>query len=302
MELTDLRYFYNVATSRSFSQGAKISHVSPPAISKSIKRLEEELETQLLERTTRQVHLTDQGEILLEHCRGVFRKIDDIRRDLDHADEHICGEIRIAANEVFSNYLLPNALAKTIIAHPGVIPRCYEMVPEQIEHGLVEGDLDLGFTIGAESLKQVDTHLIAESPGVLVCGEAHPLYNKGKITPEELLEYPSVVPRYWQRDYLPPMDQFPEATYPRHIGATTELLQLGVQLAIDGAYLGYFPEVTICCYISRGELKILDGIKPGRPFRLEAITRKGATPRAAAMVIMEELKQTIIASRAYTCT
>ena len=44
MELTDLKYFYNVATARSFSQGARISHVSPPAISKSIKKLEEELE------------------------------------------------------------------------------------------------------------------------------------------------------------------------------------------------------------------------------------------------------------------
>ena len=37
-------------------------------------------------------------------------------------------------------------------------------------HGLVEGELDLGFTIGAESLQGVDTHLIAESAGVLVCG------------------------------------------------------------------------------------------------------------------------------------
>ena len=75
MELTDLRYFFNVATTRSFSKGAKLSFVSPPTISKAIKRLEDELKAQLLVRTTRSVNLTDRGQILMEHCRKLFRQI-----------------------------------------------------------------------------------------------------------------------------------------------------------------------------------------------------------------------------------
>jgi DNA-binding transcriptional LysR family regulator len=85
------------------------------------------------------------------------------------------------------------------------------------------------------------------------------------------------------------------------VGATTELIQLGVQMTIDGAYLGYFPEVTINCHIARGELKVLTGLKPGRPFLLEAITRKGSTPRAAVRILVEQLKQTIAISSAKTC-
>ena len=81
----------------------------------------------------------------------------------------------MGANEVFSRFLLPNALSRVVRGHPGVTPRCFEMVPEQIEHGLVEGELDVGFTVGSEGLREVDRHLISESTGVLVCGEQHPL-------------------------------------------------------------------------------------------------------------------------------
>lgn len=302
MELTDLRYFYNVARSRSFARGAELSHVTPPAISKAVKKLEGELDAELLIRTTRRVSLTDRGEILLGHCRRLFDQVAAMRRDLDEADETIRGDLRVAANEVFSNYLLPNALARLVRAHPRVTPRCFEMVPEQIEHGLIEGELDVGFTVSSDGLKQVDRHLISESAGVLVCGPDHPLYEKGEITPDDLLAFPSVAPRFWQRDYLPASDEFPEGLYPRQVGATTELMQLGVQLAIDGAYLGYFPEVTISCYISRGELKVLGGLEGTRPFYLEALTRKGSTPRASVRLLIDELRTTVADSASYECS
>jgi len=301
MELTELRYFYNVATARSFARGAELSHVTPPAISKAVKKLEEELGAELLVRTTRRVSLTDRGEILLQHCRSVFRQLAEMHRDLDDCDETIRGDLRIAANEVFSIYLLPNALSRVVRRHAGLHPRCFEMVPDQIEHGLLEGDLDIGFTIGAQWLKNVDRHLITESPGVLVVGRDHPLYDVGVVTADDLTKYPSVVPRFFKREYMTTLDQFPEARYPRAVGATIELMQMGVQMVIDGAYMGYFPAVTIRCYINKGELKILDGLEPGMPFRLQALTRKGAKPRAAAMLVIDELRETIRSGDAHPC-
>ena len=61
MELTDLRYFWNVAHTLSFARGAALSHVSPAAISQAIKKLEGELGTRLFARTTRRVALTESG-------------------------------------------------------------------------------------------------------------------------------------------------------------------------------------------------------------------------------------------------
>jgi DNA-binding transcriptional LysR family regulator len=293
MEITELRYFYNVAQSRSFSRGAELSHVSPPAISKAIRRLEEEFDASLFVRTTRRVSLTDAGEILLEHCNQLFRQLDHMRRDLDEADTSIRGELRIATNEVFSMFLLPSALGRVVRSHPGLVPRCFQMSPEEMQHGLMNGELDLGLTVGAESLKGVDSETIAECPGVLVCGEQHPLYEGGSVTAQDLIDYPSVVPRHWQRDYLTALDPFPDARMPRRVGATTELTQLGVQLVVEGAYLGYFPEVTIGCQIRHSELKVLEGLPAGRPFRLKVLTPKGTRARASARLVIEELKKSI---------
>jgi DNA-binding transcriptional LysR family regulator len=301
MELTDLRYFYNVAQTRSFARGAELSFVTPPAISKSVKKLENELGVALFIRTTRSVSLTERGEILRDHCRRLFDQVADMRRDLDEADETLRGELRVAANEVFSVFLLPNALARLVREHPGVSPRCFEMVPAQIEHGLREGELDVGFTVGSHGLRDVDRHFISEAAGVLVCGREHPLFDRGVVTTEDLLSYPSVVPRFWQREYLPAGDEFPDGLYPRKVGATTELMLLGVQLTIDGAYLGYFPDVTVSCAINHGELKVLAGLGEMPPFRLEALTRKGSRPRASVLRLMEEMHTSVADTARYTC-
>ena len=296
MELTDLHYFYNVATTRSFAAGAKLSHVTPPAMSKAIKKLEEEVEMDLFLRTTRSVSLTDHGEILLEHCRRVFREVDELKRRLDESTDTLRGDVRIAAMEVFSVYLLPNAMARLVRRHPQLAPRSYAMSGEQMAFALAEGQLDVGFTIGDVDARDVDVHLVAESPGCLVCGPGHPLYENGVVAPEDLEHYPFVVPQFFQREYLPVIDGFPDSRYPRRIGATVELMQMGVQLAIDGAYLGYFPEVTIRCYLAAGTLRALKGLEPGPPIALRALTRAGTTPKAAVRQLIDELRVTVRAS------
>ena len=73
---------------------------------------------------------------------------------------------------------------------------------------------------------------------------------------------------------------------------------MGVQLAIDGAYLGYFPEVSIRCYLGDGRLKALGGIEPGPPVPLRAVTRLGVRPKASALRLIEELQRTIAVSMA----
>ena len=300
MELTDLRHFYNVATSKSFARGAELSHLSPPAISKAIKRLEASLDSDLLERTTRRVSLTDGGRALLAHCETLFAQIDEMQRDLHLADGRVRGEIRIAANEVFSTYLLPHALARLVRAHPDLTPRCYEMMPDQMAHWLRQGRLDVGFTIGADARSGVQVQPIASSPGVLVCGPGHPLFAVGRVDLSDLQTFPSVMPESFQREYLPALDQFPESI-PRRVGCTVELLQMAVQLCLDGAYLGYFPEVSIRCHLRHGELRALDGLPAAPPFELCALTRPAGRPLASVRALIRQLAEAVAAAQSPTC-
>src|SRR5262249_23658977 len=83
MEISHLRYFCDVAQSGSFAKGARMAHVSPPAMTKAIQRLETETGVRLFERTTRRVALTEEGKVVFRRAREVLNHVDEISRDLD---------------------------------------------------------------------------------------------------------------------------------------------------------------------------------------------------------------------------
>ena len=296
MEISHLRYFVHVATTRSFARGAKRAHVSAPAMSKAIRKLEEELGAPLLERTTRRVALTEAGERLLDLCREVLAQVDAIPAALQSQERSVRGELRIAAMEVFSNHILPAALAALVRANPGVVPLVYEMTPDRMERHLEAGDLDVALTIGAGGARSVVYETLGDSKGVIVCGRRHPLFPGGRITRADLARHPFVVPRFFQREELPPLDQFPDALYPRRAGATIELMQTGIELALAGAYLGYFPVISVRQYLRSGSLRALRGLRTGAPFQLRMLIRAGTPPRPAVLALQKELRALLSAT------
>lgn len=288
MELTDLRYFVHVATLKSFGAGAKRAHISPSAITKAVQRLESDLSVVLFERTTRRVRLTTAGERLLEQGRELLSRVDAIPRELGGSEAAVGGDLRIAAMEVFSVNLLPAALTALVTEYPSVTPLVYEMTPDRMERHLAEGSLDVGLTIGGGGARGVVYHSLGVSPGVVVCGRAHPLYARRRITRADLERHSFVVPRFFEREHLPSLDQFPEASYPRRQGATIELMQMGIDLAIGGAYLGYFPRISVAHHLRGGVLRALSGLRSGPPFQLRMLLRgHGSVPASVAALELE---------------
>jgi DNA-binding transcriptional LysR family regulator len=293
LEITHLRYFVHVATSGSFSRGARLAHVSPPAMTKAIQKLEDELGARLFERTTRRVRLTEAGESLLRRARSVLDQIDGIRKDLDELDAKVSGELRIGAMEVFSVRALPRALASLVASHPEVVPLAFEMHPEAIVRHVAEGMLDVGFTIGPSTSKGLRVDILGSSPGRVVCGRGHPLYRGGLVASADLKRYPFVVPRFFQQEHLPSLDEFPEDRYARRVGATIELLQMGVELVLAGKLLGCFPEVSIDHLVKSKELVVLRGLRGLPRFDLLALTRDGVAPKRAAAALISLLRASL---------
>ena len=290
MELTDLRYFWHAATLGSFLRAAATVHVTPPAISKAIKRLETDLGTALFIRSTRHIALTPSGETLRSHAERILREVEDLRRELEGAGAPVQGELRIAAMEVFSTQLLPDALTELVRAHPAVVPLSYEMFPERMEMLLVQGRIDLGLTVGGGMRPEIEYRALGRSQGVLVCGRRHPHYKRRQITERQLLGCPFVVPRFLDAEHLPPLDQFPEHLHPRRVGATVELLQMGLELAVGGSFVGYFPEIAVRSHLRDGRLRRLRGLPEGRPFDLRALTRRGVRPKPGVALLLQALE------------
>src|SRR5215468_4217165 len=103
MELRQLVYFDAVVRHGGFSRAAERLHVAQPAVSAQIRRLETELGTTLLQRTTRRVSLTYAGELFLARARRVLAQVDAARGDLAELSAVLRGRVRIGATQVLGS-------------------------------------------------------------------------------------------------------------------------------------------------------------------------------------------------------
>ena len=115
MEIRQLESFIVVAEQGSFSEAARILHVSQPSISTHISSLEKELGIRLFNRTTKKVVLTKQGREVYEHALGVFNLTRRIRELGSNPDSQT---LQIGASSVPSAYMMPDIMRGFREIHP----------------------------------------------------------------------------------------------------------------------------------------------------------------------------------------
>jgi LysR family hydrogen peroxide-inducible transcriptional activator len=111
MELHQLKYFCAIADTGSFSRAAQQTHVSQPALSQQIAKLEDELETRLFDRLGRSVRLTELGNTFLPRARAVLRDLESARSDIVEKKTSLTGVISVGVIPTISPYFLPPLLA-----------------------------------------------------------------------------------------------------------------------------------------------------------------------------------------------
>lgn len=114
------RAFYAVAECKSFSKATELLHVSQPAISRAVKELEEQLDTQLFIRGNKSVKLTENGEKLMGYVQSAFNNIIMAERALTESDKELTGEIRIGIYSHIAVLMLPKLIKEFNLIYPKV--------------------------------------------------------------------------------------------------------------------------------------------------------------------------------------
>lgn len=136
-------YFEAVARCGGFSRAAEQLHIAQPAVSAQIRRLEHELGTVLLERTTRRVALTHAGELFLVRARAVLAELDGARADLDDLAAVLRGHLRIGVTQVLGSLDLPATLSGFHRRYPELSITVRSGLIAALLHDLDAGTIDV---------------------------------------------------------------------------------------------------------------------------------------------------------------
>lgn len=186
MNLRDLRYLVALADLRHFGRAAEACFVSQPTLSTQLKKLEEELDVALIERTSRHVMLTDIGREIAERARVVLREADQIKELAKRTRDPEAGTVRLGLFPTIGPYLLPHVVPRLRERFPKLTLLLVEEKTEDLLAALRDGRIDaavLALPIHDARLTHVE---LFDEPFLLAVPARHPFAKRRRIDVTDL--------------------------------------------------------------------------------------------------------------------
>jgi len=192
LDLQKIETFLCAAEKLSVSEAAKQLHLSQPTVSHHIKTLEQELGTELFERSNTGLRLTEAGRLLLPWARRLLHDTADLESMMSSL-QAVAGELRIACSTTAGKYILPQLAARFRQRYPGIqvqIPSCGS---DQVTLDLLDGDVHLGVVSREVGDPNLEIQEFFQDTIVLIVPAQHRWARRVSIEPSELLEEPLIM-------------------------------------------------------------------------------------------------------------
>ncbi len=291
MDLSELQVFLAVATERSFSGAAAWLHRTQPAVSQAIKRLEEELNERLFDRSSRGGRLTEAGEILLDYARrlthlkeeaeGAVRELQDLRR----------GRVLIGANEGTVHVLLPT-MGRFRKKHSQAQVEVRRVPARQIASEVLNRTLDFGVLTFAPRERGLQSVSLGKDELAMLASPTHPLASRKRVTMEELGRQTVIA----HNDPSPTRERVLRLYEQHHapINIQIGLPSLdGIKRAVEmGLGVALLPRRCALTEIARGQLKAVKVSQLKLPRHVLLVYRRSGEMSHAADAFLHAAKTT----------
>ncbi|HWF08495.1 MAG TPA: LysR family transcriptional regulator [Bryobacteraceae bacterium] len=187
MELSTLRVFMTVASERSFSRAAEKLERTQPAVSLALQRLETELGERLLDRSAKDVVLTDAGRTVLEYARRFQNLESELGNSIAELRDHSAGRLVIGANESTGLYLLRH-IQRYRRMFPKVQVQVRRSFSSRIPAEIVDGNLELGVISYQPRDERLQSRVIFTDSLSFVVSPKHRLAKRSAVAIHELGE------------------------------------------------------------------------------------------------------------------
>ncbi|UTV26667.1 LysR family transcriptional regulator [Photobacterium atrarenae] len=204
MDFRQLTYFVTLAETRNFTRAAERLHIAQPALSIAIKKLEHQLDLELVHRNERKVALTHEGEVLLEHAKLILQQVNDANIAMAELKGLEKGEVRLGLPSMLGSYYFPEILMGFKSRYPNLKLTIVEAGTQSIRRMLISGELDLGIIQNADVPDSLETEHLLRSQMVAVVSPEHPFARHKSIAFDAFFQQELVMFKagYFHREFI----------------------------------------------------------------------------------------------------
>lgn len=174
MQLRSLEVFVTIVEKNGFTKAAEALYVGQPALSKTIQKLEQELDVTLFDRSSKKIELTDEGKLFYDKSKEILAKINSIPESLHELSKVISGVVKIGIPQIIGTIFFPQVAYRFLEKYPNVTLTTKEDGGVIIENLVNRGELDIGFVVLPAS-NTLDAEIIYQDKFVVCVSSKHPL-------------------------------------------------------------------------------------------------------------------------------
>lgn len=186
MQIEELKTFIRLCEIRNFTKTAESLSMSQPTVSLHIKNLEDEFQTQLIQRNSKQLNITPTGEILLECAKQITQLLEQTKQDIFEHHHKILGHLTIGASFTIGEYILPQLLAEIKKDYPNINLEVIIGNTDEIVEYVKLFKVDIGLIEGSTDEKSLYIYPFKQDELVVIAPIRHPLAKKETIIISDL--------------------------------------------------------------------------------------------------------------------
>jgi DNA-binding transcriptional LysR family regulator len=184
--LRQLRVFIEVARLQSFSRAGDEIGLTQSAVSRCVRELEAEIGVKLVDRTTREVQLTDVGANLIASIPRLLNDLDDALREIREIGEQRRGRVVVAASPTVACRLMPEVVAACGRQFPYITLGLRDDVQSDVVRKIRSGEVDFGVIIGPFAAEDLETQCLTTDSFCVVVRADHALARREQVSWTEL--------------------------------------------------------------------------------------------------------------------
>ena len=287
MELKDLEYFLAITRHGSLSEAARSLYLSQPALTRSLKALEQEMGKQLVIRGSRRIELTEDGFLFRRRAEEILELAEKTKQEIRVSENLIEGDISVCAGESKALHFLTQAAKRVMEVHPKVRLHISSGDGKDVQERLDQGLADFGLMFPPFDEKKYSSLRIpfVDRWGLFMRKDS-PLAEKPFVTAKDLVQLPLIAPRgFYERQQIGQLVRLPQEDI--LVVATYSLIFNGVLMVTDG--MGYLLGLNNIVNLTGKTVQCFRPLEPAVMENMCVCWKKYAPMSRQAAALLEEM-------------